>query len=205
MKLDVISSSNKNYERVRNFIAKAYSKRYNGWDNNFDKRFDHQTVCFYIENHGEIVASARLVFDRQNGIDSLSPDLAKTQNFEFREHNIECEGTGLCFQMGYLQPLMLSMFKWLDHQNVNNCLSLYDPKNFQVMNYNNYILEFKPVSQAKVIFEAFKRQNTSGRDEELEPVQWEVGIQNKEDRKKCISNLEGLILKENHFAVKPTY
>ena len=197
MKLKIISSANKEFEKVREHINTAYSKRYIGWNSDIDKMFDPQTVCFYILEGSEIMATSRLVFNRHNGKDLLSPDIGTITNWNYSKDEIDCEGTGLTFKFGYLQPLMLSMFEWLNSQNVSNCLSLFDPENTQVANYNIRILNFQPLQSATICFPEFMKEDRNQKIQKS--VVWNVGIQNPKDREKCVDTLKGRVLKSDHI------
>jgi hypothetical protein len=189
MKLFVFNSDER-VETARNQIQHAYSKRYTGWDNEFDRQFDHQTIWFVIDDGNDTFgAIARFVFwDRDNAHHRpLSINLADDATWQcYTDIRIQAEATGLIYtNQDNLYALVYAMFTWLDDKGIEICYSIFNPNHERVRNFNEQVLNFQPIADATMKFNNFR----SVRDNQS--VIWQIASQTEKQRKVCIKNLKG--------------
>ena len=198
MHLEIFGSEDKRLPIIRNYVEKAYNKKYIGWSSEFDSKFDSQAICFVIYDQNLIVATSKLIFNRDQSNNFLSVKYAQSSNFDLRNYKIVCEGTGLWYSNKiFLEPLWYAMFKWLDHYTSGVCLSLFDRKNKNIAKGNMEILRFAPIDDARIVFQDIQTVDRL-------PVIWTPAIQDQCSRRESINKFSCInLLTNSHLRFEP--
>lgn len=158
-------------EQVRDVMRKAMCKRYEGWDDDFDRQFDDRTVWFALEAGEEYVATCKLIFKSHNETWCPTPiELGDLAQHDIPErHPSVCEGGGVSYtDQRYAIDLMYGIGEWMLEQNIGPCYTTYDVTNPVIQKLYTRVLGFQEVVDAQVSFSSFLRKKTGA------PAQWQV-------------------------------
>jgi hypothetical protein len=129
MKLFVFNRDER-VEIARSQIQTAYSKYYSGWNNQFDREYDNQTMWFILDDGGDAYGGiGRFVFWNLDNVERkpLSINLANESTWKcYTNIKIQAEGTGLTYSNQEIFLHWYRRFSWLDHKGVEMCYSIFN-------------------------------------------------------------------------------
>lgn len=169
--LQVVPSVKTEIPRI--LFRERLKRRYLGWDDAIDRRFDHHSVSLLLYEQGSADPSAvcRLIMRQWCGRTYALPmelgDLAGCKVPQ--PHPAACEASGLVFtSLAAAEELALHIALWAIEHDVTQVYALYDPS---VAAPRTFYLEgagMHTIPDAQVAYSSFRHRETQ------EPVWWHV-------------------------------
>jgi hypothetical protein len=159
-------------ETLRGVFRARMSRRYDGWNDAYDRQFDDHSFLFVRRDaHGEYLATCRLVFKRIRGrTHALPMELADVSSFSpSPEYQRCCEGGMISFtSRPHALALMYGVTIWLVENDVDLCLTTYDVSNPLMQRLFTRTLGFSLVDAGVACYSGFTWKDNG------EPVPWQV-------------------------------
>ena len=171
-KFEVLLPEAPRAERIRSTFRGRMEKLYSGWNDSFDRQFDHHSFLFVLYGiDGEFLATCRLTFKhRGERLYSVPAEMGDVSKFSVpSEFSRVCEGGMVSFvSKEAVLKLMYGVVSWSLENKIDRCYITYDTKNILIKRLYTQTLCFSMVEGAVVKFSEFKSKKSGL------PVEWQV-------------------------------
>lgn len=162
-------------EVPRQLFQARLAHRYEGWDDDLDRRFDPHSISFvlYDSAQTEPAAVCRLILREWRGqIWPLPMELGDICAFTPPSSDLApCEASGLAFtSRAAAEELARGIARWTQAHGVSHVYALFDPAHAALRAFYVEGAAMRVLSGVQVAWSSFRRRDTG------QPVRWHVVV-----------------------------
>lgn len=175
-------------ERIRAAFSRSLSPYYIGWDDEFDRQFAGQTLCFALGEHPNKKphATCRLISKKYGAaVGPLPMEKGDKSACVPRRAGRVVEGSGFCWSEPiYGIDLLHGVMRWLLKYEVHRGYVLFDALNETIKRLYVHTLGLLCLPGERVIYSSFKRRKND------KPVEWHVATGDQPIFRAALQRLE---------------
>jgi len=168
-KFRVLEGTSPESAQIRAYVHARVKKTYAGWDDEFDRSFDHHATWFCLSYGGAYLATCKLIFKTVAGETIKLPMELADRNPYVAMSGDAIEGSGLTFvHREHLFVLMYHMGRWMKRHQCGRITSIVDTRNDALQRIYQRALGFQLDSHGVLSFRNFCHKDSG------DPVDWQV-------------------------------